>query len=131
MSLNPFAALYSRHPEWRGILGELRRQLVETLSKDNHAVIDDRILVQQLHVDATVIKKSLVELADLDGLRARVFWECPNGFGTVKEADHIKEFPYSIECERCGQTHVYTDADVEFLFVPTDHLMNELRVTTE
>ena len=131
MPPSPFAALRAqyldRYPDRHRMLDDLGRQLAETLAKNPHAVIDDRILSQQMDADQNLVKNALVGLVDLKGLRTRLFWQCANGFGTVKEADHIRDLPHSVDCDRCGETHLSNNANVEVFFVATEELVTELQ----
>ena len=126
MSQSTFAVLLDRHPDQQAILRELKQQISMTLSADRNALIDDRILGQQLHVEENVIKDFLIELVNLHGLRAVFLWSCPNTGGGLKEASKLSELPDSIECEHCGQVHYFNVDDVEVLFLPTDRLFGEI-----
>ena len=118
--------LRANHPEQRDIVLALKSQLTTTLSTDRNAVIDDRVLVQQLHVDEATVKELLVELVRLNSLRTLLLWNCPNGGGTSEEAEHASEFPQRAECSRCGQVHEFSSAYVEVRFQSTEHLRREL-----
>lgn len=96
------------------------------MRSDPAAVIDDDVLQLQTHDSLEQIHHILV-LCQAEGLvRPVVFWRCPNGFGTTKEADHVGDLPQQIECDRCGQTHWYSAQDVEIRFVATQLLTNSL-----
>lgn len=121
-----FDALCEKHPDQQALLAALVNQLADTLSRDRNAVIDDRILGQQLHTAEDLIKDLLVELVGLDRLRIVAIWTCPNGGGGLLEASDVSDFPTSIECDYCGKIHAFSAADVEVRFVSTDQLLHEL-----
>ena len=126
MSQSAFEALRSSRPEQRSVVLALERELAETLGGDRRAVIDDRILVQQLPVDIGIIKELLIELVRLKGLRTLFLWNCPNGRGTAEEAERVADFPQWIECERCGEVHVFNSAQIEVRFQSTRRLLRDL-----
>ena len=128
MSQSAFEALRTSRPEQRSIVRALERKLAETLGGDCGAVIDDRILVQQLSADSEVIKELLTELVRLDSLRTLLLWNCPNGRGTSGEAEHVAEFPQWIECDRCGQVHAFNSEHIEVRFQSTDRLLRDLMI---
>lgn len=127
MSQSAFGALRANRPKHRAVVLALERQLAATLSRNQNAIIDDRVLVQQLSADEQVVRELLVELVHLDGLRTLLLWQCPNGYGTSEEATNVSQFPASLECERCGQVHAFNSADIEVRFQSTDRLLRELR----
>ena len=121
-----FATLREKYPDQQALLTALERQLTKTLSLDRDAVIDDRILGQQLHATEDIIRDLLVELVGLHRLRTRKLWTCPNGGGGLWEGSDLAESPDSVECNYCGQAHDFSAADVEVIFVSTDQLLREL-----
>ena len=130
MSQSAFEVLRVSRPQQRAVVRALERQLAATLSGDRNAVIDDRVLVQQLSVDRDIVRELLVELVRLNGLQTLLLWNCPNGRGTSEEAASVSEFPKSVECDRCGQVHNFSSADIEVCFRSTDRLLRELRTHT-
>lgn len=128
MSQSAFDDLHESRPEQRGLVMALRRQLATTLSADEHAVIDDDILVQQLAADRHLVHELLITLVKLDVLKPLLLWKCPNGAGTSQEAENISDFPTSIECERCGNFHAFSSDDIEVCFQSTDRLLRELHL---
>ena len=128
MSLIGFDTLLVQHPDQRAAVVGLRDQLVSTLRADPQAVIDDRILSQQLQAEVEVVRELLVELVALYVLNTRLFWLCPNGRGTVAEESRFEDFPLTIECERCGQRHEFRRDQVDVQFVSSDRLLDNLQV---
>lgn len=131
MSLTPFDNLRSIHPDARGVITAIERLVNQTLRLDPHAVIDDDIIVQQSHVDPTLVRHLLVELVAIHALVRRAFWVCPERRGTTLEASTVKDFPPTIECSQCGHEHLFTSKDVEVKFLPSEALLREIRTTPE
>ena len=127
MSQSVFDDLRDSRPDQRSLVMALQRQLAITLSYDEHAVIEDDILVQQLSADRRMIHELLVLLVKLNSLRTLLLWKCPNGGGTAQEAENISDFPKSVECERCGHLHSFSSEDIEVCFQSTERLLRELR----
>ena len=93
MSQSTFEALRINHPDQRRVVLALEHQLAKTLALDRNAVIDDRVLVQQLSTDTDMVRALLVELVNLNGLQTLLLWACPNGYGTSEEAEKASDFP--------------------------------------
>jgi hypothetical protein len=129
MSLIGFDTWLAQHSDRQASVTRLRDQIIHTLSVDPHAVIDDRILSQQLQTGIEFVRELLVELVALYALETRLFWLCPNGRGTVLEEPRIEDFPLSIECERCGQLHSFRREQVDVRFVSSDQLLENLRAS--
>ena len=116
MSLSGFDSLRARYPDQRLAVEQLEREITRTLSRDSSAVIDDEILTQQLSVELQLVQTLLVELVASHALRTLVLWRCPNGQGTTREAEDLKDFPELVECQ-CGQVHRFKREDVEVCFL--------------
>jgi hypothetical protein len=132
MSLVAFDTLRARHPDLRTLVDGLENQLVSILRKDPSAVIDDRILSGRMKLPGEQEEEDLaLLLTDLvahDALVTRVFWSCPNGYGTSAEAATIPEFPQVLECDRCGQTHEFNADHLDVLFLPAASLLTDIQV---
>jgi hypothetical protein len=127
MSLHAFDTLRSSHPGETKQIDLLEQAFVSMLQDDPDAVVDDRYLNQTLHLDKPLLRQLLVSLVAKGFLAVRVFWMCPNGYGTAREADHVRELPSVIVCSRCGEEHWLSEADIDLRFVATDRLIEELR----
>jgi hypothetical protein len=131
MSLSAFDNLRATHPDQLDAVAALERQIHGTLRHDRHAIIDDDILWEQLHLDRDMTRRFLIELETLRALVRRLFWLCPLGRGTAAEASRLEDFPEEIECERCGLQHQLTSSDVEVKFTPSEGLLREVVATTQ
>jgi hypothetical protein len=109
----------------------LEAQLVEILTRDPHAVIDDRLLSDHLHIatdrDQDDLALLLADLVVHEVLVTTVLWNCANGFGTSTEAASIPELPESLECDRCGEQHRFSAEFLDLLFLPAPSLLTEIR----
>jgi hypothetical protein len=127
MSLTGFDTLLAQHPDRRQAISQLAEQIVRTLRVDPSAVIDEAILSQQIHAQLDIVRELLVELVALYALDTRLFWQCPNGRGTVLEETALDRFPLSVECDRCGELHTFKSKDVQVKFVPSGNLLQSIR----
>jgi len=119
--------LRADRPQAQHELDLLESAVVSMLANDPHAVVDDRVLTQTLHLEKKLLRELLVDLVARGFLEVRVFWKCPKGYGIAKEAAHVREFPDVIDCSQCGDQHWLSEADVEVRFIATDRLLKELR----
>ena len=126
MSSSGFDSLRHKHREWASLISGLEAELANTLRVDPNAVIDGDILTQRLRVDARNVFALLLELVAQQELRRIYFWLCSKGRGSVMESEDLQSFPDWIECDRCGETHYFTQDDVEVHFLPSDSLRDQL-----
>lgn len=131
MSLIGFATLFAeqRDPQRRATIEALERQISGLVRRNPRAVIDERILSQQVNARIEWVKEALVALADRSALRVRLFWLCPTRPGTVLEEDDVNDFPLTYECENCGQLHHFRREEVDVRFLPSDELLREIAAT--
>ena len=142
MSSPEFDILRARHPAYHAFVSEMETILARTLRKDPEAVIDDRVVVQELRSapqlakmprdqQQDVAEKLLLELVSIRALRTVFLWICANGFGTVRETETLSAFPSFIFCERCGEAHPFSRQEVEVHFLPTADLIDHLLAINE
>lgn len=105
----------------------LEQAVVSMLQEDPESVVDDRYLNQTLRLERRFVHQALLTLVAKGLLAVKAFWLCPNGYGTTKEADHVREFPSVVSCPRCGQEHWLSEANIQLHFVATQRLLDELQ----
>jgi hypothetical protein len=131
MPSSAFDTIRRSHPDLGAFVDAVEAQIVSILARDPKAVIDDRLLIERLHLRGKEAEKDLalvlVELVAREALETVALWQCPNGYGTAAEESTIPKLPPFLQCERCGQEHVFSAAAIDLRFVATAALLDSLR----
>ena len=126
MSWKEFERTLDARPKLRAVLPRLTEGLSSLLREHPDAVLDTDVLASQFEMDSETVLDLLICMEKQHLVHARYFWECPNDYGTTKEADHPREFPDYIPCERCGEYHQYNQDFVEVYFIPEPSLREQM-----
>lgn len=119
MSLTEFATLRRKHPDEAAEIGKVEEALVSMVRGNPEVSIDEDLLEARTELKIKILEDYLGELVNAGALEARFALQCTYGRGPSVEANTLSLLPDVVECDRCGEAHVYDRKRVTVFFVAT------------